>query len=262
MGLLSKFTDSIFGKKEQQPRLYEEPEQKQAKGVASEFMREYKPTAYTGQMTAGMSPTEEAGQGVLSKYIGRDMPELYGAAESEIMKTLQGGYDPATSDYYKAMRDEIDKQAGIGSHRLAQSGLKVGAPQSATMTGLSQLEGNRQGSLAQVMAELGLQERQNKLGVLGQAQSLGSTMDNMDLSSLEAVKQYGALPRELEQSGLSANYADWLRTEEDKKTVPGYAMDFLQTYKPDYTAAGDYGMGESRFKQGTDILSGITSLFI
>jgi len=191
-------------------------------------------TPYTGQMTAGMSDPEKTSVDLLSGYLQKDpMDQDYVRnAKSALNETLEGTYDPVSSEYYKAFRSAVMRELGdqvdalsartsasdrfFGGGRIAEEGdMREGAVNKLTLA----------------LADLQNQEQNRKQNAIGQAVSLAGQENQLAQSQIAAAQQYGQLPRLVEQAGLDAEYTEWLRQLADMGVSLDTVMQML-TYKP------------------------------
>jgi len=193
--------------------------------------------AYPGELTAGLSEYEETGLGELGKYLATELPTespLYKATEEELTKTLTGGYEPATSDYYQAFRTNLLRELQKAKDRLAAStsgrDLYYGG---GRVQEERQLEETALANLAQTMAGLSEAERSRRLTAVPLAQSILGFGETAPIARITAAEQLGALPRLIEQTGLSAEYEEWIRQLQDLGLPLETAID-LAKYKPEY----------------------------
>lgn len=238
--------DNLFGSKKKLGReILQEPYQikgrkdifEAAKPGALERLKR-SGTTYPGQQIAGLSEFELQGLGTLGDYLESDMPtegELFQAGKGELLKTLQGGYDPGESDYYKAFEKHKLRLLQEAKDRLAAT---TSARDKYFGGGRIATEGEME---EDVITDLGVflgslmeRERERKLGAVGPAMEMTSYEELAPLGRVEASQTFGALPRQLEQAGLSAEYAEWVRALEDLG-IPLDAALGLATYKPEYT---------------------------
>lgn len=230
----------LFGQKEQKPVLNETPLQEQS----SRILRGY----YDKYATDLSSPYEAYGGDLTPDFTPNlDNPDIWGVGEGEIRKTLEGGYDPYSSDYYKSMREGMLKEQDVAANRLAGYGQKVGAPQSATMGRLEQLGTDTTSRLGQIMAELGLNERQNKLSMVPYASSYGTK--RVDLDKYNQENKFN-----LQDTTLQRQYQEWLRRKQAESglmsMVAGQPQAKLEMpqYKP------------SKFSQGVDMAGDVAQI--
>ena len=130
--------------------------------------------AFPVQKIAGMTDTEIAQQALLADVLAG--------------KTFR---DPLTSEYYKGIRDEINREEEKGAGELRRRAQLSGM-------GASTPSLREEGEYRADMAA-------KRSSILGQLYESESARDN-PYTRMAAVSQYGGLPRELEQSESDAQY--------------------------------------------------------
>lgn len=154
------------------------------------------------QGTAGMSATEQAAQNTLSNYAGGQSPEVTSALAS----LKEAGQYKSLTDVpeYAALLDignrNINEQLNRMGRSLQLSGNTSSGSGADMLTNeVGRLSNELLGSLAPYAAG----ERERRFNAPLQAANLAATDTQQRLS---AVKEHGALPRELEQLSLNAEY--------------------------------------------------------
>ena len=191
--------------------------------------------------------------GLLSKYLagqGATENPLYGAAESELAKTLGGEYDPAASEYYKALRNSVLRELRQAKDRLAaETSARDAYFGGGRIAETGKLEEGATNTLATTLGQLSEQERQNRLAVAQGIPSFVSARQQAALAPIAASQQYGALPRTIEQASMDAQYQEWLRQLSDLG-IPLDVFTGLMTYQPPTSVgASPWGMYSSLANQ-------------
>ncbi len=175
--------------------------------------------SYPGDLVAPLSEFEQTGLEDLDRYLGSTPAtetDLYKQAEGEISKTLTGGYDPLGDTYYQAYRNQVLNELQESKDRLAASTSSrdkyFGGGRISTE---GELERESLGDLSLMLAQLAQNERQNKLNAVPMAMNLTTYGETAPLARVAASQEYGDLPREIEQAGLSAEYQEYIRQLED-----------------------------------------------
>jgi hypothetical protein len=154
------------------------------------------------QRTAGLSDTEQAAQQTLANYSGGQSPEVQAALAS---LNEAGQYKSLTDvPEYAALLDignrNIDKQLNRMGRSLQLGGNASSGSGAALLSDeVGRLNTELLGSLAPYAAG----ERDRRYNAPLQAANLATTDTQQRLG---AVKEHGALPRELEQLSLNAEY--------------------------------------------------------
>lgn len=179
------------------------------------------------QGTAGMSDAELAGQDLLSGYVGNQSPEVTNALASlgEASKTTNLMDIPEYKALYDTSRSNVNSDINRVGRSLQISGnTNSGAGAGVMLKSIGEANAQVMGA----MAPYAQAERTRSLNAATDAAALAT---NDTQSRLSAAKNYGALPRELEQLSLNANYmADYLN-----KTAP------YQYQVPALSAVGGIG---------------------
>jgi hypothetical protein len=207
--------------------------------------------AYPGKLTAGMTEPETTGMDLLSKYLSGASEEnpLYGAAQAEFAKTLSGEYDPAASEYYKALRNAVLRELGFAKDRLASATSARDAYfGGGRIAETGKLEEGATNTLATTLGQLSQQERQNRLAAAQAVPGFVSAQQQAALTPIAASQQYGALPRTIEQADLDAQYQEWMRQLNDLG-IPLDVFTGLTTYAP------PTAVGESPFTQYANMVA-------
>ncbi len=194
--------------KEIKPYLLDAPEQTQARNKLVSLMNtDYQP--YTGQRFASF-PLQDVLQNSLTSYANRGNNQLTDAAGGELFKTLTGGYDPSTSEYYKATRNAMRSQVNEGLNQLKRNaqlgGMLYSTPtQDAEAKYLSNATNNLNG----ILGQLALTERQNRLNAVPAAMQVGNYQANQPLQTANAIGQYGSLLQSINQQPLDWQYQQY-----------------------------------------------------
>ena len=268
--------DSILGsnkKKKSEPQLLEPAWQTQ---LREELAQKAKPkamerldlagTAYPGQLTAPLSGPEQTGLKGLEGYLASALPtegSLYGAAKGEVEKTLGGQeYDPIGGAYYQAYRTQVMRELEEAKDRLgAQTSARDKFFGGGRIQVAGELEEQATSDLAMILGQLFERERERKSEAVPEAMRLATFEEMAPLQRVEASQRFGALPRQVEQSALDAEYAEWIRQMTDLG-IPLDVATGMSTYQPSYfmeeptPAGGGYGdiasvLGQI-FSQGGD----------
>lgn len=173
-------------------------------------------TSYEGQMVAPATAQENQSLSFLDQYANRGTPSTFSNAKDVINNTLTGGYDPATSPYYQAMKAEAavnnqDTQNQIKSD--AAGGGRFWAGARLQEQGRAATASNN--ALNTISAQLAESERNRQMQAVPLAQQLAETEANQPLDTAAALQTYGALPRGINQAQDTAMYNEWLRSTQE-----------------------------------------------
>jgi len=188
---------SIFTKKKK----YKEPAEWAPARKSLLEIGQTRPT-FGVQGTADMSDTEKAAQGTLSSYAGGRGSEV----QSALASLKEAGQYQSLTDVpeYAALLDVGNKNVNDQLNRMGRSlqltgNTSSGSGASVMSDEIGRLNSELLGSLAPYAAE----ERDRRYNAPLQAANLSSTDTQ---ARLGAVKEHGALPREIEQLSLNAEY--------------------------------------------------------
>jgi hypothetical protein len=200
---------------------------------AQKYLSSYVPgKEYPGQLTATTpAPGEASGQEWLMKYLNSpNTGENYQLAADEIKKTLTGGYDPATSPFYKATREGAMKENTDAIDRARRgSAARGGFFNDRALAEEGNIQTNTSNYLNQILGKMAENERGNRLNAVGGAMELEKYSQGAPLAKATAGMSLGSLPRLLEQGDLETRYKDFLRKQEELSgTIPA-AQGVFQT---------------------------------
>ncbi len=195
--------------------------------------------AYPGQLTAGLSEFEQLGLGTLGDYLSSELPTeggLFQAAKGELLKTLEGGYDPNESQYWQAYQQNVQRLAQEAQDKInAQTSARDKYFGGGRIAVSGELQETVTGNLQQELGRLFEAERERRLGAVDPAMRLTTFEELAPLARVEASQQFGGLPRQIEQGGLDRNYNEWIRQLNDLG-IPLDVATGLATYKADFWA--------------------------
>lgn len=221
-----------------EPRLLETPSQRSASSTLQSYLDAYGGStltgrgapyrSYEGQRIAPLTGTEASGQTLLGDYAKSAAPSSLGLAMGELGKTFGEDYDVFASPYYKNLREGLQSEQDRELEALSRSQQMRGVYRG---TGAVREEALARGDftsrIGAIMGALQEAERARKLSAVPQALEAGRAQENVPLSRLAAVGQYGALPRNVEQAGYDTSFQDFLRQLMGEQGVLGTAQDTL-----------------------------------
>ncbi len=163
-------------------------------------------------------PSELAIPGLLEGFIGRGQPATTSAATKQILDTLSGGFDPATSPFFKGLREGVLKESGEAATRLRQGTQSAGQFRSTgRIKQERKLEEETFSTIANIMASLAESERMNKLNILPTAFAAGVQEEGAPIRTLEAIRNFSLFPRR--QAELETKRGDILRTRGEELSI-------------------------------------------
>lgn len=223
------------------PELLESPAQKQA----SDFLRQTLSspvTQYTKQRVADLPYEQEIRQS-LESYAGREQNPLLGQSQQVLSDTLTGQYDPNTSQYYQGLRQAQELNLNDALNKYSQRQFLGGNLRATpTDTGQARLIAENTASLNQQLGQLSLQERQNQLNAVNQAQSLAQQQDQFGLNTLNAYTSVSPLLQQQAQAQADADYQEFLRQQQQPIDLATLLYQTGSTYQmPQYRQADTLG---------------------
>ena len=221
----------IFSQKTLMPQTFDSrtPERKQYDQFLANFVSnygsQYQPgKAYGGNFTAPASRFERRGlDEFLTNYLDQPLvtPNL-SRSQKYYQDTLSGGFDPGSSEYYGALRGELDynKRRAIDdlNAELGSRG-KFFSSEALDKTG----DITAQTSIAKdkILQELAREERGYKERAASNAPGLEKFISGIPLERASAATTIGSLPRMLEQADLESLYKDFTRRQGELGDVIG-----------------------------------------
>jgi len=221
------------------------------------LLKEPVPEIPTRQI-AGMSDAEKQAQSLLSQYLGTTgMPSGFQTGLTQLTKTVQGEYDPYTSDYWRGLRDtsRMDEEKAVSRLRRGSqaSGMFYSGPSERSEAELrSRYGANRQTLLGQLLSEE-LARRTSAAMPLLQWSDYAS---QQPLRKATAGMQLGGLGRELSQAEKDAAYQSLLTKIMFPYETQANIANALMNAGPIITKPG----GPSEFSKFMDIATGIGKL--
>lgn len=176
--------------------------------------------AYSGQLSAGATPSENTSQALLQKFLqGGLTGGLYDQAAGQISDTLSGKYaNPAQSPYIQAITDLANRNlSGQIDQSRAGSGARGNFFSTAATGQENKLRGDTLANLNAVIGDFVNQERGRQFSAVPIAQQLDQYKNvNLPLSQIEAGSTFGSLGRTLEQADYERQYQEFLRQRGEK----------------------------------------------
>ena len=205
---------------------------------------------YQGDFTAPMSPYEQYGLEGIGDWVqgGQGL----GSSQSYLEDVIGGQYlDPSTNRWLagiqegsEALKDIQDAQARrrIGSSMAAGGHALSGARLAAEGDYQNESDARYQDMISRLMSENYQRERGLQQGAI----PLMGGLSNQRMGGFQSLMQAGALPRELSQQDLTAQYGDWLRQIQGQEEAFKYPDQLsLQTLGRGYPGSSNPQFGES-----------------
>ena len=219
------------------------PEKKQVDSFLADYISKYGSMyepgkAYSGKLSAGMSNYESRGlEQFLNEYLNTGVSSQTGDVRNLLNKTITGGFDPKTSPYYQAFRDEAAyNQKGAIDRTRADLGARKKFFSSEAIDKEGDINAQTGIQLNKVMADLAGQERDRSMSAVPAAAGLEEYLSGIPLQKATAATTLGALPRQLEQDDLERQYQDFKRQQLEYQGVINQAGDIsgrpVEPYSP------------------------------
>ena len=103
------------------PRTITTPQQHTAYDYLQKAVTDPGGTRYTGRMSADPQSYEGYLPGLVESYANRQPSRLYSTAQNQLQKTMEGGYDPYNSEYYKSYRAQSLANLGEAQTQARQA---------------------------------------------------------------------------------------------------------------------------------------------
>lgn len=204
------------------------PQRKQIDQFLADYVTKFGPSytpgkEYGGNYTAPMSMFERRGiEEFLPEYLNSGLSTQTGDIRDLLNKTITGKFDPGSSEYYRAFRDEAmrNRDAAVGDTNI-DLGARGKFFSSEALDKYADInEGTRVG-LNKVMAELAGKERDRSMAAVPYASALEDYISEIPLQKSKAATSIGSLPRLLEQNDLESLYQDFQRRQKEGAAVIG-----------------------------------------
>lgn len=219
------------------PELLQTPAQQQAQQYLTESLSKG-PTPVANQSAA--NPFAQQLQEKASAFGQREINPLYSQAQDVLSGTLGGQFDPTTSQYYQGFREQQDLNLSDALNRYGrQQYLGGGLRSTATDVGQARLIAESQAARNQLLGQLAMQERQNQLAAVNQAQSLGQAQDQFYRGQLDVLSGVGSQLQQDEQAAFDRQRQEELRQLQQQQDLAQLLFQEAGTYAfPQYQQVG------------------------
>lgn len=176
------------------------PEQDEARSYLTNLFRQN--LSFPELQVADLTGNEQRIQSYISNYLsgfGQD----YNLARKYYTDVLEGEYDPAESQYYQGIRNQLDTQKGEAQAQVRRTAQKAGSARSTPFLGIEARTGAEYDTQKDVVLGGLLQdERQFR----AQAASGLSDLRGQEVAQLSAADQLAAKERMIQQMRFQAAY--------------------------------------------------------
>lgn len=194
----------------QEPAYY--PKLRETIGNRLQGLLDTGPEKYTGELVAPLTDEQNKSLSRLGEFDASGRPSLLGEGANEISKTLASQYDPATSAYFQAFRDQRLYDLGESKRRYSEDAAGAGRFfHGARVEGLRKLDESATRDINTENATLAERERDRRTSVLGQGLNYANAQTGFDLNRINALQNYGSLEQRQKQAEDTAAYQEELR---------------------------------------------------
>jgi len=160
---------------------------------------------YQGQLSADLTPAEKD---VLARIGAYKPSELYNTGKEQIMSTLKGEYNPLTSPYYKAMREQMQRE---GEEAVLGARQRANLYGQLSSTGMANVESRARARTANdintLLGGMYENERARQVNAINQALAY----EHLPQQILQQQLLAGQYERQVQQEALDRQYQEWLR---------------------------------------------------
>ena len=195
---------------------------------------------YTGQLSEQPQQYESYLPGLVESYAHRQDTPLLTSAKSQLQKSVEGGYDPYNSEYYKAYRDQSNANLAEAQTKARQSA-QVGGMLRSTgrLNTENKLIGETTRDQNSILAGMYEQERGRQIDAVPQAISLSQYEEDAPLRTARSLMDIGGYQTSQKQAGLDRLYQDYLQSTGQASNAAGILADpgTYNYYQPQYTTS-------------------------
>jgi hypothetical protein len=248
-------------KKEIKPQMLETDWQKRARSRIEELSKQPYQRYPTEERFAEF-PYQQQLQGTLGDYINRAPQPLHQEAESQLMGTLQGDYDPRTSPYYKSLREQALREEQEAVNRLKREGVATGMLQSSPyVRAEAELRGDTASKLSELLGGMYENERGRMIEAVPQAMEVGQYQEGQPLQTAQAISAISPILKQLMEEPKAFDYQQF---KEEQAWPYAVQVPLLQQllgyapwYMPQYENTGIMGSGVTGQQAGDSITQGL-----
>ena len=169
---------------------------------------------YTGQRTAPMSPWQQGALSGFGNFMGGGMG--LGPASNYYNQELGGAYLGENSPFMRQITQGLTANQGIQdqmARQRIQSAMAAGgnALSGATANAIGQYQTGSNANLNQLLGNMGLRNQEFERGMQQNAAGGLQNLANLQMGGFNNLMNMGAIPQQLQQQDLNAQYSDWLR---------------------------------------------------
>ena len=159
------------------------------------------------QNIAGLSSAELTGQNILNEYLTKTESPTYDIARQKILDIINEPSDITKLPEYKAIvstaTDEGNEAVNQIMRRMQLQGMSYSTPQGKAVGQEISKTGAR---ITKELAPFAEAERSRRTSLLNTLKGMGIYEEALPLQKVEASRQYGDLPRQINQAVLDATF--------------------------------------------------------
>jgi len=196
------------------PRTITTPQQHTAYDYLQKAVTDPGGTRYTGRMSADPQSYEGYLPGLVESYANRQPSRLYSTAQNQLQKTMEGGYDPYNSEYYKSYRAKSLAnlaEAQTQARQAAQIGGMLKS--SGRLNTENKLIGATTRDLNSILAGMYEKERGNQLAAVAPSLELDQYNQDAPLRTAQALMGVGGYQTQQQQSALDRMHQDFINSQ-------------------------------------------------
>lgn len=165
-------------------------------------------TGITPEQIAGMTPTEQQAQSLLSNYVGNTTQNSsFTNALDKLNGMVNTDYSVLSDPTYQGFNQEAERLRSQGLAQVARQGQKNGFSYAMpTAKAANDYSANIDASILSKFGDLYNAGQDRKLNAINSTMPFVQYQDNTPLRQIAAASTYGALPRTLAQAQNDANY--------------------------------------------------------
>ena len=196
------------------PRTITTPQQHTAYDYLQKAVTDPGGTRYTGRMSADPQSYEGYLPGLVESYANRQPSRLYSTAQNQLQKTMEGGYDPYNSEYYKSYRAQSLANLGEAQTQARQAAQIGGMLKSSgRLNTENKLIGATTRDLNSILAGMYEKERGNQLAAVAPSLELDQYNQDAPLRTAQALMGVGGYQTQQQQSALDRMYQDFINSQ-------------------------------------------------
>lgn len=167
--------------------------------------------AFEGLRVAPLTPLQQVGQERAAQFAGAPIPAAFGLAQSEFVRQLTP-QDPANTMLFKAIQEGARRNLRQNIEEISDfSGGTGRAFSGARLEQESKAVEGATINLNQILGQIALEQERQRIDAAKQLPGIAERIAGFPLQQATAAQQFGAIPQQLEQAQLDAQFQEFLR---------------------------------------------------